>query len=136
MKHLPTILVALFLSSSAANVAACEPAPPSARGSDAIFVGYVTGERWPDLEAEYAGGAKASTIGNARGYPMLLLRVVQTERLKGNAPHIVEAVSPCALPIKAGERVVVSHSSGGYGVYPAAMVGGEQAIRKALRKNR
>lgn len=130
------ILVVILSSSFAANVLACQPAPPSVRSSDAIFVGYVTGERWPDLEAEYSGGTNASTLGNARGYPLLLLRVVQTERLKGNAPHIVEAISPCALPVEAGERVFVSHIDGEYRVYPADIPGYEKAVREALRDNR
>ena len=136
MNHLPTILLVVFSFAFTANVAACQPAPPSVRNSDAIFVGYVTGERWPDLEAEYSGGMKASTVGNARGYPLLMLRVVQTERLKGDAPQIVEAISPCALPIEAGERVLVSHLDGEYRIYPADMPGYEQAVREALRDNR
>lgn len=136
MKHLPTILFAILASTFAANVAACQTAPPSVRDSDAIFLGYETGERWPDSEAEYTGGRNASTVGNARGYPLFILRVVQTDRLKGNAPQTVEAISPCALPVEAGEKVSVSHRKGQYRVYPADLPGYKEAVREALRDDR
>ncbi|WP_139202465.1 hypothetical protein [Frateuria terrea] len=110
----------------------CIPFPPSVEKSDAIFLGYVTGERWPDLEEKYNPIAKTGLTTEALGYPVLLFRVVQTEQLKGTAPRVVEAISPCALPIRAGERVVVSHDGEKYWAYPADAPDGEQKIRKAL----
>jgi hypothetical protein len=135
MSRLFAVGVASCACCFAAGSAACEPGPPDVQSAEAIFVGYVTGERWPDLEAQYAGGAKASAVGTARGYPLLILRVVQTESLAGASPQIVEAVSPCALPINAGERVVVWRNDGKYSAYPAALAGGEKAVRRALREH-
>ena len=132
MKTIAAIFV-LCVSVLPAAGTACEPGPPNVKISDAIFIGYVTGERWPDLEAEYAGGKKASDVGNARGYPMLVVRVLQTEPLKGRAPKVVEATSPCGLPFQPGDRVVVNHINEEYRVYPAQFTDGENAVRETLR---
>jgi hypothetical protein len=134
MKQMFNIVMALCAASLPPQAMACEPGPPDVQAADALFVGYVTGERWPDMENEYLRGANASKVGNARGYPMLLLRIAQTESLKGHAPDVVEAISPCALPIQAGERVLVEHSKGEYRVYPSNLFGSEQAARNVLRK--
>lgn len=130
-----SVIVVVFLSLSSLQVKACQPGSPNVGRADALFIGYVTGERWPDMEAEYLGGKSASDVGNARGYPLLVARVVQTELLKGNAPGVVEATSLCALPLRAGERVIVEYSNGSYYVWPAELfAGGEKSIREALRR--
>lgn len=117
MNRIITFFLAISVLCWGQQARGCIPIPPNVEGASAIFVGYVTGERWPDIEAKYAQTGQAGPTASEFGYPVILLRVVRTEQLKGMCPRVVEAVSPCALPIRADERVVAWHSAGIYWVY-------------------
>lgn len=131
MKHLIGIAICIALFSAHAD--ACSSAPPNVKDASSLFLGYATGLRQPDLEAEYLGGESANVTGMARGYPLLLVRVAQTESLKGRAPKIVEATSPCALPIVIGDKVLVAQLQGEFVAYPADFLDSVEAVREALR---
>jgi hypothetical protein len=118
-----TLLLTLTIVSLAlpSYVLACSPASPNesmARESKGLFVGTAISSRWSDER------------------PHLKVRVKVTEVLRGKASGEIFAISPCALPINDGERVVVvQYTDGKYEynqvVYPADM--GEKAFRAGLR---
>jgi len=60
----------------------------------------------------------------------LLVSVAVDEVLKGNAPNTLNATSPCALPVKNGEAVVVINGEGGSLVYPMEIY--EKDLRSVL----
>lgn len=111
-------IVALALPS---YVSACSPNYPNesmARESKGLFVGTAISSRWSDKR------------------PHLKVRIKVTEVLRGRASGEILAISPCALPINDGERVVVvQYEDGKYDydqvVYPADMA--EKLFRARLR---
>ena len=118
-----TLLLALTIVALAlpSYVLACSPAYPDesmARESKGLFVGTAISSRWSDER------------------PHLKVRVKVTEVLRGKTSGETSAISPCALPINDGERVVVvQYEDGKYDynqfVYPADMA--EKVFRAALR---
>jgi hypothetical protein len=118
-----TLLLALTIVALAlpSCVLACSPAYPDesmARESKGLFVGTAISSRWSDER------------------PNLKVRVKVTEVLRGRASGEIFAISPCALPIKNGERVVVvQYKDGQYDykqvVYTAEMA--EKVLRAGLR---
>jgi len=120
MKTLLLALTIIFLALPS-YVLACSPANPSesmARESKGLFIGTAISTRWSDER------------------PQLTVRVKVTEVIRGKASGEIFAISPCALPINEGERVVVvQYEDGKYDynqfVYPADMA--EKIFRAALR---
>lgn len=119
MKTLLLVLTVLVLTMPSYALA-CSPAYPDesmARESKGLFVGTAISSRWSDER------------------PHLKVRVKVTEVLRGRASGEIFAISPCALPIKDGERVVVvQYEDGKYDydqvVYPADMA--EKVFRVGL----
>jgi hypothetical protein len=99
-------LCALAVLSPACSKA-CEPASPGANQAlkaNFIVRGRVVSSHWEEPAN-------------------LLVRVAVDEVLKGNAPNALDATSPCALPVKNGEAVVVINSEGRSLAYPMEIYG-------------
>jgi hypothetical protein len=90
----------------------------------------------------YAKEATFAAIGREVGqrtlsYPhplQLIVRVTVGETLFGEPIAQVDAVSPCALPIRPHEEVVVARIHGNLVAFPADLY--EQSFRLAFRKGR
>jgi DMSO/TMAO reductase YedYZ molybdopterin-dependent catalytic subunit len=95
-----------------------------------------------DNSVMYAKEATFAAIGYEAGQRMvsfpnplqLIVRVTVNETLVGEPVRHLEAISPCALPIRDHEKVVVAHIQGKLVVYPADIY--EQSFRLAFRKGR
>jgi hypothetical protein len=93
---------------------ACEPVSPSASQAFAarfIVRGRVMGSRW----------IQPAT---------LLVHVAVEGVIKGSAPNTLDAASPCALPVKDGEIVIVFNNDAQSQAYPTEIY--EQDLRSAL----
>lgn len=93
---------------------ACDPATPdSNQALKATFIaqGTAEGSHW----------IEPST---------LLVRIAVVKVIKGSSPSVIEAASPCALPVKDGETVIVFNSEGRTLVYPTKIYG--QDLNAAL----
>jgi hypothetical protein len=67
--------------------------------------------------------------------PHLRVTVRVNEALRGIAPAEISAISPCALPVREGERVVVVVFKQGYqAVYPADLA--EEGLRAGVALGR
>lgn len=88
--------------------------------------------------ASYAQLASLIVIGQAiEGREVgsgWVIRVKVNEVLKGQALENLEAISPCGLPIRGGERVVVARISESLIVHPADMY--EEVFRAAAAVDR
>jgi len=93
---------------------ACSPASPDA--NEALHASFIVRGR-----AMSSHWIEPST---------LIVRVAVKGVVKGNAPNSLEATSPCALPVKDGETVVVFNIDGQSLVYPTEVY--EQDIQSAL----
>jgi hypothetical protein len=99
---------------SPACLRACEPASPDANQvlkANLIVRGRVVGSHWEEPAS-------------------LLVSVAVDEVLKGHAQKALNATSPCALPVKNGEAVVVINGEGRSLVYPIDIY--EKDLRSAL----
>jgi hypothetical protein len=110
------ILMAIPLASMA-----CTPIDPSvtyARKATFAAIGYEAGQR---------------TISFP--HPLqLIVRVTIDQTLFGKPVRQLEAISPCVLPIRAHEKVVVARIHGNLLVFPAESY--EQSFRLAFGKGR
>lgn len=113
-----TFVVAFAISTAALSqgASACNPVTPDeamAREASAIFVGTAMSTRC------------------SYDVPHLRVTVRVNEALRGIAPTEISATSPCALPIREGERVVVVVFKQGYrAVYPSDLA--EEALRAGM----
>jgi hypothetical protein len=105
MSKICAALGIILLVASIAAIA-CTPATPSASHiarSSIVAYGIAVSDHWDQSSTSLRVGVD---VKHAR---------------KGNAPSSVEALSPCALPIKIGETVVVFMIGDDWVVYPADM---------------
>ena len=70
-------------------------------------------------QATFAAVAHASSDRWDSETGRLLVRVVIDEVLVGDGPEDLEAISPCATPIRRNEKVVAAVIDGALRVYPA-----------------
>jgi hypothetical protein len=100
-----------------------------AQHADAILIGYVTGERYPEYEEHLLRGGSPDTSPLGRR----MIRVVLTEALKGLVPAPLEIAAPCAAPFpEIHERVIVVRRAGRDHVTPADFLELEKELRAAL----
>jgi hypothetical protein len=97
---------------------ACEPASPNT--NQAISARFIV--RGRAMESRWVQPAT------------LLVHVAVENVIKGRAPTALDATSPCALPVKDGETVIVFNNDGESLVYPIAVY--EQDLRSALHSVR
>jgi len=108
----------------AQNVHACMGAFPSeslAKKGRNIVVGTVLSTKFVERPTNAAVVGVASTNSRSLSQPEMLAKVEVQEILKGKAPGVVTAVSPCSFPLKIGERVVVATYDGRRVVFPSHM---------------
>jgi hypothetical protein len=114
----------LFLALFAGQAAACMPAFPSeelAREGRNILIGKVESTRVAPRPKAASAPALSSIDTRQLAAPELLVNVRMIRLLSGRAPATVTAVSPCQLPLKPGEKVVVATYSGRRVAFPANM---------------
>ena len=118
MKPFMPILTAALLAISLRAAACVPPMPDRFFGEDGfILVGTATGSTWQSRSSVY------------------LVTFKVTEVLRGKAPQVLSAESPCGFPIQNGERVLVGMSFGKPVVYPA-FPAAEQEVRDSLHHER
>ena len=120
----------LLIAMSAGEAFACMPAFPDeelARAGHNVLIGTVESTSFVQRPPKAAVVGLSSTNNRSLAKPEMLVRVTLIELLQGKAPATVTAVSPCALPLPAGERVVVATYRGRRVAYPAGMY--EEAFR-------
>jgi hypothetical protein len=114
----------LLLTLGSGPVLACMPAFPStelAQEGRNILIGTVESHRSVERPEGAAAPALFSTNSRSLAAPELLVTVKRVEVLRGTAPDTVTAVSPCHLPLRAGDRVVVATYAGRRVAFPAEM---------------
>ena len=114
----------LLAAMTTGQVFACMPAFPSeelAREGRNILVGTVESYSFVARPKGASIPALSSTNSRSIAAPELLVKVKRIEMLEGEAPPVVTAVSPCHLPLHAGDRVVVAAYSGRRVAFPADM---------------
>ena len=137
MKYLrkPALLVLALIVPS--QVLACIPAFPSeqlAREGRNVVIGEVENTYPSERPVGATVAGLSSTNSRSLASPELLVKVKGIEVLTGMAPRVITAVSPCALPLQPGERVVVATYNGRRIVYPADMY--EESFRAAHGRKR
>ena len=116
--------IVLLLALCSGQAFACMPAFPSddlAREGRNILVGTVESYSLVKRPEGTAVPALSSTNSRSLAAPELLVKVKKIETLQGTAPATVTAVSPCHLPLRAGDRVVVATYAGRRVAFPAEM---------------
>ena len=112
---------------------ACSPGPftpeESAKKSDSVLVGYVTGIFFPTYERYLLETGREVKMGQ------LYLRIAITETLKGRHTKIVETQSGCHNH-RPGDRVVVLREDGVFRVRDAEYDDTEARVRRAVAKAR
>ena len=124
MKRLPFACWVLLGVAFVSEAFACTVAPADdefARSGRNVIIGTVVSTKFAARPSNASVGAIASTSTHQLGDFELLVKVKVRETLHGTAPSVVTAVSPCALPLQGGERVVVATYSGRRNVFPASM---------------
>lgn len=112
------LLLVTALSAMPAVSMACTPFAPSvayARQASFAAVGRAISNRWDSSRGD------------------LVVRVAVDQILVGHAPNNPVGVSPCAVPINDGERVVLAEIDGELVVYPADMYA--RSFRQAFGKD-
>ena len=137
MKNILALLAFLLVYFCSQATYACEPIVPDprsdARTAQAVLIGYVTGEHFPEYEAHLVmkRSAKDAPLGRR------LLRVTFTEALKGKLLTPIEIPAPCSAPFpRVHERVIVVRNTDGYQIIPADFPRIESEFRAALRAGR
>jgi hypothetical protein len=126
-------IASLLLALGMPYAYACEPEfffPPRHGKTDLALVGYVTGVRYPDFEAQVLAGEPEP------GAQERLLRIAPHEVLRGTPQSAIEVRAPCDWPRpKLLERVVVIRATEGHLlVFSAEHT--EAKVREALRNER
>ena len=117
MRNILLVLVIAVLATPHAR--ACSPPVPTevlAHNSDFVLVGKATQSISHEKTAE------------------LVVSYEVLEVLAGKAPDSFHALSPCALPIRRGERILVGRVNGMQVAFPALST--EESVRSALRAGR
>ena len=117
------LLWLLVLHSASGAAFACTPPLPDerlAREGRNVIIGKVV--------------SPGFTQSRPDGMPEMLVKIERLEILSGRTPATVSAVSPCALPLQLGERVVVATFAGRRYVYPADMY--EESFKQVHRRER
>lgn len=115
---------------------ACMPVFPDEEYADEgrnVVIGTVE-ETYSKARPAGAGIPLTSTNSYSQRAPELLVKVQVTETLRGEAPANVTAVSPCRLPLRAGDRVVVATYYGRRIAHPADMY--EDSFRASVANDR
>ena len=130
--------VLLFpLAIFAGEAFACMPAFPSeelARGGRNVLVGTVESKSFVQRPPGASVAGLSSTNNRSLAKPELLVRIRTLQLIHGKATPVITAVSPCALPLRVGERVVVATYSGRRIAFPADMY--EESFRRAHAHDR
>ena len=116
--------ILLLLALGSGQVLACMPAFPSdelAREGRNILIGTVESRSSVKRPEGTAVPGLSSTNSRSLAAPELLVTVKTIEILRGTAPGTVTAVSPCHLPLRSGDRVVVATYAGRRVAFPAEM---------------
>ena len=137
MKLLRQAAIVLAIAMATGDAAACMPAFPSddlARDGRNVIIGVVLSSATVARPTGAPAIGITSTNSMSLAAPEMLVKVQVLEVLHGKAPATVTAVSPCRLPLKRGERVVVGTYEGRRAAYPADMY--EQSFRIFYRRAR
>jgi hypothetical protein len=130
-------VLVLAVSMVIGEAAACTSPFPSkehAREGRNVIIGVALSSARVARPAGAPAIGIASSNSMSLAAPELLVRVQVLEVIHGKAPATVTAVSPCHLPLKPGERVLVATYSGRRAVYPADWY--EQSFRTVYRSAR
>ena len=121
----------ILLAMAAGQVTACMPAFPSeelAREGQNVLIGTVLSISFVPRPKGASVPALSSSNSLSLAAPELLVKVKKIKLLHGRVPSTVTAVSPCALPLQVGERVIVATYAGRRVAFPADMY--EDSFRK------
>ena len=115
-----TLAIVFLLASLPIQSLACSPILPSeaiGRDADRVLIGVTTGNS-----------------RKSKNFYEALVDIKITEILKGQTANTVTAISPCSLPFKKGEKVVVVSINHQWIVYSADFY--EKPIRAGARGGR